>query len=203
MKPGRLTSESMLLTVTFSALWKWKEWIILSVTADRSTYSLRSGFWNLMQVVEGGWVRGAPCLLDESKFSEVKSVQLLSRIRLFANPWTMAHQASLSITNSRSLPKPMSFESVIPSSHLILCHRFLLLPSVFPNIRVFSDESALRIRWPKCWSFSFNISPSNEPQDWSPLGWTGWISLQSQGLSSVFSNTAVQKHQFFSAQLSL
>jgi len=75
-------------------------------------------------------------------------------------------------------------------------------PSIFPSIRVFSNESALHIRWPKYWSFSFNISPSNEHQDWSPLGWTGWIFLQSKGLSRVFSNTTVQKHQFLGAQLS-
>ena len=86
--------------------------------------------------------------------------------------------------------------------HLILCHPLLLLPSVFPSIRVFSNESVLHIRWPKYWSFSFNISPMNI-QDWFPLGWTGWISLQSKGLSRVFSNTTVQKHQFFSTQLSL
>ena len=89
------------------------------------------------------------------------SVQSLSRIRLFETPWTAARQASLSITNSQSLLKLMSFESVMPSNHLILCHP-LLLPSIFPSIRVFSIESALRIRWPKYWSFSFNISPSNE-----------------------------------------
>ena len=82
------------------------------------------------------------------------------------------------------------------------CHP-LLLPSLFPSIRVFSNESVLRIRWPKYWSFTVNISPSNEHQDWSPLGWTDWISLQSKGLSRVFSNTTVQKHQFFGAQLSL
>ena len=89
------------------------------------------------------------------------SVQLLSRVRLFATPWTAACQASLSITNSQSLLKLMSIESVMPSNHLILCHP-LLLPSVFPSIRIFSNESALRIRWPKYWSFSFNISPSDE-----------------------------------------
>ena len=92
----------------------------------------------------------------------ISSVQSLSRVRLFATPWTTAHQASLSITNSQSLPKPMSIESVMPSNHLILCCPLLLLPSIFPNIRVFSNESALHIRWPKYWSFSFNISPSNE-----------------------------------------
>ena len=90
------------------------------------------------------------------------SVQLLSHVRLFETPWTAARQASLSITNSRSLPKLMSIESVMPSNHLILCCPLLLLPSIFPSIRVFSNESALSIRWPKYWSFSFNISPSNE-----------------------------------------
>ena len=84
----------------------------------------------------------------------------------------------------------------------ILCRPLLLLPSIFPSIRIFSNESALCIRWPKCWSFSFNISPPMNTQDWSPLGWTGWISLQSKGLSRVFSNTTVQKHQFFGTQLS-
>ena len=90
------------------------------------------------------------------------SVQLLSRVRLVATPWTTAHQASLSITNSRSLCKLMPIELVMPSSHLILCRLLLLLPSTFPSMRVFSNESTLRIRWPKYWSFSFNISPYNE-----------------------------------------
>ena len=90
------------------------------------------------------------------------SVQLLSCIRLFAIPWTAARQASRSITNSQSLPKPMSIESVMPSNHLIFCCPLLLLPSMFPSIRVFSNESALRMRWPKYWSFSFNVSPSSE-----------------------------------------
>ena len=92
----------------------------------------------------------------------ISSVQSLSCVRLFATPWTAARQASLSITNSQSSPKPMSIESVMPSNHLILCHALLLLPSIFPSIRVFSNESALHIRWPKYWSFTFNISPSNE-----------------------------------------
>ena len=90
------------------------------------------------------------------------SVQSLSRVQLFVTPWTAAHQASLSITNSQSLLKLMSVESVMPSNHLILCCPLLLLPSIFPSIRVFSSESVLRIRWPEYWSFSFNISPSNE-----------------------------------------
>ena len=90
------------------------------------------------------------------------SVQSLSRVRLFASPWTATHQASLSITNSQSPPKPMSIELVMPSNHLILCRPFLLLPSIFPSIGVFSNESALRIRWRKYSNFNFNISPSNE-----------------------------------------
>ena len=89
-------------------------------------------------------------------------VQLLSRFGLSVTPWTAAHQASLSITNFQSSPKPMSIESVMPSNHLILCHPLLLLSSIFSSIRVFSNESALHMRWPKYWSFSFNISPSNE-----------------------------------------
>ena len=92
----------------------------------------------------------------------LSSVQSLSCVQLFATPWTAACQASLSITNSRSLLKLMSVESVMPSNHFILCHLFLLPPSIFPSIRVFSNESAVHIRWPKYWSFSFNISPSNE-----------------------------------------
>ena len=92
----------------------------------------------------------------------VSSVQSFSRVRLFATPWIAAHQASLSNNNSQSLPKLMSIESVMPSNHLILCHPLLLLPSIFPSIRVFSKESALCIRWPKYWSFSSSISPSNE-----------------------------------------
>ena len=127
-------------------------------------------------------------------------VQLFSCVQLFAAPLTAAHQASLSITISWSLPKLMSMESVRPSSHLVLCHPLLLPPSVFPSIRVFSGESALRIRWPKYWSFSFSISPSNE--------YSGLISFRIdwfavQGLSRVFSNTTVRKHQFLGIQLSL
>ena len=130
------------------------------------------------------------------------SVQSLSRVRLFATPWTAARQASLSITNSRSLLKLMSIESVMTSNHLILCHPLLLLPSIFPSIRVFSNELVLRIKWPKYWSYSFSITPSNNIQDWFPLGLIGWTSLQSKGLSRLYSNTTVQKHQFFGTQLS-
>ena len=92
----------------------------------------------------------------------ISSVQSFSRVRLFVTPWTAACQASLSITNSRSPPKPMSIKSMMPSNHLILCCHLLLLPSIFPSIRVFSNESVLRIRWPKYWNFSFSIRPYNE-----------------------------------------
>ena len=107
------------------------------------------------------------------------------------------------ITNSRSLLKFTSMETVMPSNHLVLCHPLLLPPSSFPSIRVFSNESALCIRWPK---LGVSVSSSVLPvtiQDRFPLGWTGWVSLQSKGLSRVFCNNTVQKHQFFSAQLSL
>ena len=170
-------------------------------------------------------------------------VVLLSHVWLSVTPWTTAHQVSLSFTISRSLLKLMSIKSVMPSNRLLLCCPFLLLPSIFPSIRVFSNElvlcilelqlqhrpsseysgliffridwcessysprdspeSSLRIRWPKCWIFSFSISPSNEYSGLISLEWTSWISLQTKGLSRVFSNTTVQKHQFFGIQLSL
>ena len=127
-------------------------------------------------------------------------VQLCSCFLLFVTPYTTACQASLSFTITWSLLKLMSIESVMPSNYLILCHPFLLLPSILPSIRVFSNESALHIRWPKYWSFSF--SPSKNIQSYFPIGLMGMI-LQSKGLSRVFSNTTVQKHQFFGAQPSL
>ena len=115
-------------------------------------------------------------------------------------PWMAAHQTSLSITNSWSPPKLMSIELVMPLNHLILCRPLLLLASIFPSIRVFSNESALCIGGQSIGvSASTSVLPINT-QDWSPLGWTGWISLQSKGLSRV-SKTTVWKHQFFSAQL--
>ena len=148
------------------------------------------------------WNNWPSCLIEET-LSNFSSVQLLSCVWLFVTPWTPALQASLSITNSWSLLKLMSKELVKPSNHLILCYPLLLLPSIFPSIRVFSNESVLRIRWPKYWSFRFSLSPSMNIQDWFPLGLAGWISLQSKGLSRVFSNTTVQKHQFFGTKLSL
>ena len=127
------------------------------------------------------------------------SVQSLRRVWLFATPWIAARQASLSITNSQSSLRLTSIESVMPPSHLILCRHFLLLPPIPPSIRVFSNESTLCMRWPKYWSFSFSTIPSKEHPGLISLERTGWIFLQSKGLSRVFSNTAVQKHQFFGA----
>ena len=134
--------------------------------------------------------------------NQFSSVQSLSPVRLFATSGTAACHSSLPITNSRSSLRLMSIESVMPSSHLILGCPFLLLPPIPPSIRVFSNESTLHMRRPKYWSFSFSIIPSKEIPGLISLEWTGWISLQSKGLSRVFSNTTVQKHQFFSAQLS-
>ena len=134
-------------------------------------------------------------MMIKMSFRYFSSVQLSrSLMSNSATPWTAALQASLSITKSQSLLKLISIKLVMPSNHLILCHPLLLLPSNFPSIRVFSNELTLRIRWPKYWSFSFSIIPSNEHP--------GLISLQSKGLSRVFSNTTVQKHQFFGTQLS-
>ena len=132
----------------------------------------------------------------------IGSVQTFSHVWPFVTPWTAACQASLSITNSRSLLKLMSIELVMPSNHLI-CWTHLFLPSIFPSIRVFqmsqlftSDGQSIGV------SVSTSVLPMNT-QDWSPLGWTGWIYLLSKGFSRVFSNTTAQKHEFFSAQLSL
>ena len=119
------------------------------------------------------------------------SDQSLCHVRLFVTPWTVTHQASLSIINSQSLLKLMSMELVMPSNRLIPCHPLLLLPSIFPTIRVFSNESVLCIRWPKYWNFSFRISPSNEYSELVSLLLTGFISLQSKGLRRVFFSSIV------------
>jgi len=139
--------------------------------------------------------------------SVFSSVQSLSCVRLFATPWTAAQQASLSITNSQSLPKLMSIESMMPSNHLILCHPILLLPSIFPNIRVFSYETALYIRWPKYWSFSFNISPFNEhPELIFRIDWLDLLAVQGtlKSLLQHHSSKAsiLQCSAFFTVQLS-
>ena len=139
-----------------------------------------------------------------SGFFQFSSVQSLSHVQLFATPWTAAHQASLSITNSWSLLKPMSIESVMPPNHLILCRLLLLLPSIFPSIRVFASESVLHIRWPKYWSFTFIISPSSE--------YSGLISFRMDWLDlfavQQIPNSLLQHHNskasiFGGAQLSL
>ena len=143
-----------------------------------------------------------------SNFSIVfSSVQSLSRVWLFVTPWTAAHQASLSITNSRSLHKLISMELVIPSNHLNLCRSLLLLPSIFPSIRVFSNESALHIRWPKYWSFSSNISPSNEHSGWISFTMDWFDDLAVQGtLKSLHQHhiskaSVLQSSAFFIVQL--
>ena len=148
-----------------------------------------------------GWVTS----LTRWKFS---SVQLLSHVRLFATPWTASRQASLSITNSQSLLKLMSIESVMPSNHLILCCPLFLMPSIFPNVRVFSNESALHIRWPKYRNFSFSISPSNEYSGLISFG-MDWLDLLAVlgTLKSLFqhhsSKASIFRHSaFFMVQLS-
>ena len=136
------------------------------------------------------------------------SDQLLSHVQLFATPWTAACQASPSITNSRSLLKLMSIELVMPSNHLILCHPLLLPPSIFPSIRVFSNESVLRIRWPKYWSFSFSNSPTNEysglisfSMDWLNLFAVQWT-LKSLLQHHCSKTSILQRSAFFIVQLS-
>ena len=139
---------------------------------------------------------------------QFSSVQSLNHVQLFATPWTIGHQASLSITNSWSLLKLMSIKSVMPSNHLILCCPLHLLPSIFPRIRIFSSESVLRIRWPSIGvSTSASVLPMNI-QDWFPLGLTGWISLESSPtpqfksinssvLSSHYSPTLTSIHDYW------
>ena len=143
------------------------------------------------------------CILFILFYHQIRSDQSLSHVRLFATPWSAACQASLFITNSQTLPKLISIKSVMQTNHLILCHPLVLLPSIFPNIRVFLSESALPVRWPKYWSFSFNISLSNEHPGLISFRMHWLDLLQSKGISRVFTNATVQKHQYFSAQLSL
>ena len=140
------------------------------------------------------------CFVSAFSHSAFSSVQSLSCLQLFVTSWTAARQASLSITNSLSLLKLMSFETVMPSNRLILCCP-LLLPSIFSSMRVFSNESALHIRWPKYWSFSFSISPSNSGLISFRINWFDLLAVQDS--QRAFSNTIVQKHQFFGTQLSL
>ena len=144
----------------------------------------------------------------ENEGLRFSSVQLLSRVRLFATPWTAARQASLSITNSQSPPKSTSIVLVMPSDHLILCRPLLLLPLIFSSIRVFSNESALHIRWPKYWSFSFNISPSNEHPGQISIGmdWLDLLAVQGTLKNHLLhhgSKASILQHSaFFIVQLS-
>ena len=133
---------------------------------------------------------------------QFSSVQSLSHVRLFATPWIAAHQASLSVTNSWSSSKPRSIESVMPSSHLVLCRPLLLLPPIPPSIRVFPMSQHFAWGGQSTGVSVLALFLPKKSQGWSPSERTGWISLQSKGLSRVFSNTTLQKHQFFSAQLS-
>ena len=197
--------------------WPWSQWCYLSISSSVTPFPFCPQFFPVSGFCPTSWLfaSGGQSIGASASasvlpmniqswlpFSSV-SVQSLSCAWLFVTPWTTALQASRSIINSQSLPKLMSMESVMPSNHLILCRPLLLLPSIFPSIRIFSNESALRMRWPKYWSFSFSISPSNEYSEWFPLGLTGLIALQSKGLSRVFSSTTIWKHQFFSTQPSL
>ena len=146
--------------------------------------------------------------MNDTETIQFSSVQSLSHVRLFVTPWTAARQSSLSIINSQSLPKLMSIEPVMPSNHLILCRPLLLLPSIFPSIRVFSNESALRIRWPKYWSFSFSISPSNENPGLISfrMDWFNLLAVQGtlKSLLQYHSSKAsiLQWSDFFTVQLS-
>ena len=162
---------------------------------QEATFRTRHGIKDRFKIWEG-CIFGKGCIFSPYLFNlhaEFCSVQLLS-VQLFATPWIAARQASLSITIPRSSLRLTSIKSVMSSSHLILGHPLLLLPPIPPRIRDFSNESTLLMRWPKYWSFSLVSFLPKKSQGWSPSEWTGWISLQSKGLSRVFSNTTVQKH---------
>ena len=167
----------------------WRQAKIFSALGKKLTF-FPSAFPNPKQSV----------YLCSHKFN---SVQLLSRVRLFATPGITARQASLSITNSRSSLTVASIESVMPSNHLVLCRSLPLLPSILPSISFFSNEMAVHSRWPKYFSFSFSLSPSNEYSGLISFRINWFDHLAVQGLSRVFSNTTVQKHKFFSTQPSL
>ena len=173
---------------------------ILNPSLCLSSYKYDGFLWATRTIVLGVSIscKSGQCLLMQNKFWVPVVVQPLTRVWLFAIPWTAAGQVSLSFTISWSLLKLMSIESMMPSNHLIFCCP-LLLSSMFPSIKVFSNEWAPHIRWPKYWSFSFSISPSNY-SGWFHLGLTGWISLQSKGLES---SRTPQFESTFGAQLSL
>ena len=180
----------------FSCLSQWLSgiliWCLLSNPCQIILTSVSYCCWHLLVVLVD--IMSEIWTIWVLLYENISSVQSLSRVRLFATPWTAEHQASLSITNSWSLLKLMPIELVIPSNHLILCHPLLLLPSIFPSIRIFSNESALRIRWPKYWSFRFSISLSNEYSglifyriDWFDLAVQGTLKSLLQHHSSKIS----------------
>ena len=185
---------------------------VFSSVSFSSSFSDDDGIINSMDIrfskLQETWRAASWVARIWTQFRNWAPVQLLSHVLLFVTPWTVAHQASLSIPNSWSLLKHMSIESVIPSNHLILCLPFLLLPSIFPSIRVFSSESVLRIRWPKYWSFSFSNSPSNEYSGLISFR-TDWFDLlAAQGtLKSLLQHhsskaSILQCSAFFTVQLS-
>ena len=169
-------------------------------------------------MIQPGWIPREWCCVKKKKpiskgYKQcdsicISSVQFLSHVQLFVTPWTAARQASLSITHSRKLLKLMSIQSVMPSNHFIVCRLLLLLPSIFPNIRVFSSESVLCIKWPKCWSFSFSISPSNEYSGliFFRIDWLNLLAVQRilKCLLQCHSSKAsiLQRSAFFIVQLS-
>ena len=191
---------------------KLERWIKLKYSHRSSGRNLKQGWWaphiSVFEKKEDKKNLKIENFCNVRPELAFRSVQSLSRVWLFANPWTTACEASLSISNSWSLPKLMSIESVMPSSHLILYHPLLLLPSIFRSIRVFSSESALRIRWLKDWSFTFNISPSNEHPGLISfrMDWLDILAVQGT-LKSLFQHhsskaSILRRSAFFIVQLS-
>ena len=200
--------ELMTTTHQWSKFRNWKHEMLLGIW-NRNFYSVLVGIKNGTATLEAGnqfdsflqnYIYSYPSSRNGTSWCVLKgveyfsSVQLLSRVRLFVTPWITACQASMSITNSWSSPRLTSIKSVMPSRHLILCRPLLLLSPIPPSIRVFSNESTLHMRWPKYWSFSFSIILSKEIPGLISFRMDWWISLQSKGLSRVFSNTTIQKH---------
>ena len=190
-----------------SLIWTiWSRWIHRERRVMVAQSRVKEGWllsghkgWPCLGTRQRWWCTCSKCTDTTELGHTFVIIQSLCRVQLFVTSWVAVHQASLSFTISQSLPKFISFESLMPSNHLILCHQ-LLLPSIFPSIRVFSNESDLCIRWTEYWSFSFSISPSSEYSRLILLGLTGLSSLQSKGLSRAFSSTTIQRHQFFSIQ---